>query len=148
MTREPNFERLVTALRCGQPDYVPLVELGIAKSIKEVYMGRPVNTLKDEIDFAVAAGYDYVKLQPIIDMNPGKIKGEGAPRITKTSAGVDRVWAAEHNTSVSRILGALLKRMKKEKTGYAQAMQQFLSVKPQPLKKSGAYPSRDELHER
>ncbi len=59
-----------------------------------------------------------------------------------------RVWAAEHNTSVSRILGALLKRMKKEKTGYAQAMQQFLSVKPQPLKKSGTYPSRDELHER
>ncbi len=97
MTREPNFERLVTALRCGQPDYVPLVELGIAKSIKEVYMGRPVNTLKDEIDFAVAAGYDYVKLQPIIDMNPGKIKGEGAPRTTKTSAGVDRVWAAEHD---------------------------------------------------
>ena len=59
-----------------------------------------------------------------------------------------RVWAAEHNTSVSRILGALLKRMKKEKTGYAQAMQQFLAVKPQPLKKSGHYPSRDELHER
>ncbi len=59
-----------------------------------------------------------------------------------------RVWAAEHNTSVSRILGDLLKRMKKEKTGYAQAMQQFLSVKPRPLKKSGAYPSRDDLHER
>ncbi len=59
-----------------------------------------------------------------------------------------RVWAAEHNTSVSRILGDLLKRMKKEKTGYAQAMQQFLSVEPRPLKKSGEYPSRDDLHER
>lgn len=59
-----------------------------------------------------------------------------------------RVWAAEHNTSVSRILGDLLKRMKKEKTGYAQAMQQFLSVEPRPLKKSGAYPSRDNLHGR
>ena len=59
-----------------------------------------------------------------------------------------RVWAAEHNTSVSQILGVLLKRMKKEKTGYAQAMQQFLAVKPQPLKKSAYYPSRDDLHER
>jgi len=59
-----------------------------------------------------------------------------------------RVWAAEHNTSVSRILGRLLKRMKKEKTGYAQAMQQFLSVEPQALKDSSDYPSRDELHER
>lgn len=59
-----------------------------------------------------------------------------------------RVWAAEHNTSVSRILGDLLKRMKKEKIGYAQAMQQFLSVKPRPLKKAGAYPSRDDLHGR
>jgi hypothetical protein len=62
-----------------------------------------------------------------------------------------RVWAAEHNTSVSRILGDLLKRLKKEKTGYAKAMQQFLSVEsvePQPLKSSGAYPSRDDLHAR
>ena len=59
-----------------------------------------------------------------------------------------RVWAAEHDTSVSRMLGELLKRAKKEKTGYAQAMQQFLSVKPRPLKESGTYPSRDELHER
>ena len=59
-----------------------------------------------------------------------------------------RVWAAEHNTSVSRILGELLKRLKKEKTGYAKAMQQFLSVKPQPLKSSGAYPSRDDLYAR
>ncbi|MDQ6996256.1 MAG: hypothetical protein Q9M82_02205 [Mariprofundus sp.] len=59
-----------------------------------------------------------------------------------------RVWAAEHNTSVSRILGSLLKRMKKEKTGYAQAMHQFLSVDPQPLKKSGSYPARDDLYGR
>ncbi len=59
-----------------------------------------------------------------------------------------RVWAAEHNTSVSKILGDLLKQMKKEKMGYAVAMQQFFDIDPQPLKKSGKYPSRDELHER
>ncbi len=59
-----------------------------------------------------------------------------------------KVWAAEHNTSVSRILGDLLKQMKKEKTGYAKAMQQFLDVETQPLKTSKHYPLRDDLHER
>ncbi len=59
-----------------------------------------------------------------------------------------KIWAAENNTSVSKILGDLLKQMKKDKTGYAKAMQQFLNVEAQPLKSSGAYPSREELHER
>jgi len=60
-----------------------------------------------------------------------------------------KVWAAEHNTSVSQLLGNELKRMKKEKTGYAQAMHQFLSVEPKALKYGGSgYPSRDSLHER
>ncbi len=59
-----------------------------------------------------------------------------------------RVWAAEHDTSVSRILGDLLKQMKKEKTGYSKSMQQFVSVEAQPLKDSGGYPQRDDLHER
>jgi len=57
-----------------------------------------------------------------------------------------RVWAAEHDTSVSRILGDLLKQMKREKTGYSKAMQQFLSVDAQSLKESGCYPSRDDLY--
>ena len=59
-----------------------------------------------------------------------------------------KVWAAEHDTSVSRILGDLLKQMKKEKTGYSKEMQQFLSFEPQPLKTSGSYPSREELYDR
>jgi hypothetical protein len=59
-----------------------------------------------------------------------------------------KAWAAEHNTSVSQILGDLLRQMKKQKTGYAKAMQQFLDVEPQPLKTSDRYPLRDDLHER
>jgi len=59
-----------------------------------------------------------------------------------------KVWAAEHNTSVSRILGDLLKQMKKEKTGYAKAMEQFLDVEAKPLKSSKRYPLRDDLYER
>ena len=96
MARDVNFQRLVTALKRGEPDYVPLVELGIAKSIKQSFMGKPVETLQDEIDFAVAAGYDYIKLQPIIDMNPGKIQSKGEKLTTKMEDGGDRVWASEH----------------------------------------------------
>ena len=59
-----------------------------------------------------------------------------------------KVWAAEHNTSVSRILGDLLKQMKKQKTSYSKTMQQFLNVEAQPLKTSNHYPLRDDLHER
>jgi len=59
-----------------------------------------------------------------------------------------KIWAAEHNTSVSRLLGDFLKQMKKDKTGYAKAMQQFLEVEAMPMKTSTQYPSRDELHER
>lgn len=59
-----------------------------------------------------------------------------------------KVWAAEHNTSVSQILGNLLRKMKKEKSGYTLAMNQFMSVKPQKLRDTGLLPSREELHER
>lgn len=59
-----------------------------------------------------------------------------------------KVWAAEHNTSVSQILGSLLKQLKKQKMGYARAMQQYLSVEPQALNTADIYPSRDDLHER
>lgn len=59
-----------------------------------------------------------------------------------------RVWAAEHNTSVSQILGDLLKQMKQEKTGYTIAMQQFFDGESQTMSQSEKYPSRDELHER
>lgn len=100
MTRESDFSRLETALRCGEPDYVPMVELGIAKNIKEAFMDRHVETMQDEIDFSVAAGYDYIKLQPIIDMNPARI-GIGERQTTKKVDGTDRTWATEHEGIIS-----------------------------------------------
>ena len=96
MTRKPDFKQLQTALFSGQPEYVPLVELGIAKNIKETFMGRPVNTPGDEIDFALAAGYDYIKIQPVIDFNPAKVGKDKPVKTTKTVNGGDRTWATEH----------------------------------------------------
>ncbi len=59
-----------------------------------------------------------------------------------------KVWAAKSRSSVSRLVGELLKQRMQEETGYHVAMKQFLSEKPCMLKKSGKYPSREELHER
>ncbi len=51
-----------------------------------------------------------------------------------------RVQAAKSRSSVSRLVGELLKQKMQEETGYHVAMKQFLSGKPDILKKSGDYP--------
>ncbi|MBN1900274.1 nucleoside 2-deoxyribosyltransferase [Candidatus Sumerlaeota bacterium] len=96
MKRNPDFNQLRTAFLCGEPDYVPLMELGIARNIKEAYLGKPVRTLQDEIEFSVEAGYDYIKLQPIIDMDPANVRNKSSLK-TKISENQDRVWASEHD---------------------------------------------------
>ena len=58
---QPNFERIRTALLSqGEPDRVPLAEASIDPGIKEAVLGRPILTAKDEVDFWVEAGYDFV----------------------------------------------------------------------------------------
>ncbi len=60
-----------------------------------------------------------------------------------------RVWAAKQNTSVSRLLGEVLKSRMKQEKGYELAMRQYLSVPLKPLKQSSeSYPDRNSLHER
>ena len=64
MNFEPDFNRLRTALLGGQPDRVPLLELAIADSIMEKYLGKPVTDLAERIEFFQKAGYDYIKISP------------------------------------------------------------------------------------
>lgn len=60
-----------------------------------------------------------------------------------------RVWAAEHNTSVSRMLGLFLKEKMDSEKQYFQAMNSFINREPVMLKEKGeSYSSRDSLHER
>ncbi|MHB8068400.1 MAG: DUF6364 family protein [Desulfobaccales bacterium] len=60
-----------------------------------------------------------------------------------------RIRAAEQNTSVSRLVGEMLKDKMQEEEAYLLAMEQYLAQKPKVMKKPGAsYPSREELHER
>jgi hypothetical protein len=60
-----------------------------------------------------------------------------------------RVWAAEHDTSVSRILGETLKEKMQKERNYGRAEARYFARSAQPLKDSlQKYPSRDELYER
>lgn len=59
-----------------------------------------------------------------------------------------RVWAAERGTSVSRLVGMLLRTRMHEEQGYTAAMNEYLSAAPMPLSGGRRYPSRDELHDR
>ena len=59
-----------------------------------------------------------------------------------------RMLAARHETSVSRILGRLLRERMEEDVGYEQSMRRFLSRYPVKLKRERtSYPSRESLHE-
>ena len=59
-----------------------------------------------------------------------------------------RIWATRHNTSVSRLVGDLLRVRMQEDEGYEVAMHAYLAAKPTRLKRSGGYPRRDERHDR
>ncbi len=56
----PDFDnRLRKVLLCeGIPDRVPLVEAGIYTEAKERFLGRPIQSLQDEVEFWAKAGYD------------------------------------------------------------------------------------------
>jgi len=60
-----------------------------------------------------------------------------------------RVWAAEHETSVSRMVGELLRQRMLDEHAYQTAMHGYKMRGPSSLKgKRQRYPSREQLHER
>ena len=60
-----------------------------------------------------------------------------------------RVYAAERNMSVSRLVGDMLRERMQEAREYDEAMRRFLAKKPVRLTRNGQrYPKRDQLHDR
>jgi uroporphyrinogen decarboxylase len=66
-TFRPDFGQLRTALFCGVPDRVPLAELKVDETVKAAFLGLagwPTDrreAMAREIEFAQAAGYDYIR---------------------------------------------------------------------------------------
>ena len=60
-----------------------------------------------------------------------------------------RIEAAKKETSVSRLVGEMLREQMQNGAAYEEARRQFFSVAPQPLGASGTRPpSREEVHDR
>ena len=47
-----SFDRFLTAVHRQEPDRVPFGELGIDPEVKQAFMGHPVLTPKDEVNFS------------------------------------------------------------------------------------------------
>jgi len=84
----PDFEQLrIALLNLGEPEYVPLAELGIDKKIKEAFLKKKINSIKDEVEFWYQAGYDYINLAAKYDTD----LLSGKRKFSQTG----RAWAEE-----------------------------------------------------
>lgn len=59
-----------------------------------------------------------------------------------------RIRAAERETSVSRLVGDVLRLWMEGEEQYESAREHYQSVKARKLSLSGNYPGREELHDR
>lgn len=59
-----------------------------------------------------------------------------------------KVWAAKQGTSVSRLVGELLRERMLQDDAYALAMEAYLSTPPRLISDSGRYPRREALYDR
>ena len=95
----PNFEDFLIALHCEEPKRVPLCEFTIDQLLMDQFMGKPVKTPQDLVDFRLAAGLDFVVGMSGIYELFGKAGGIGTSSAkTQTSSGGERKrdWANEH----------------------------------------------------
>ena len=81
MDFQPDIQRLLTTIRHGEPDRVPLADFQADTPIKDQFMGKPVRTLEDHIEFQAAAGFDFIYLRADYEY-PGcsPVVATGTPR--------------------------------------------------------------------
>jgi len=96
----PDIEQFKKTLKRQKAEYIPICELGIHQTVKEKLLGKPINSLKDDIQFWHKAGYDYIKLQPKADFNPSKI-GLSDKKSFKEDGTLSYDWASEGKGVIS-----------------------------------------------
>jgi len=96
----PSINAFLKNLRREKVNYIPLAELGVHPKIKELFLAKKIEGLKDEVDFWYKAGYDYIKLQPKADFNPMKIGLDNNVSYNDDGT-IFRKWASESNGVIS-----------------------------------------------
>jgi uroporphyrinogen decarboxylase len=97
----PDFERLRTVfLRRGEPDRVPNIELHVDWQVKQAFLGRPIRTVQDDVDFWYTAGYDYIYLRANYEY---RMVGDGHAKQDHIYAGDMQVskWEGDETSLVS-----------------------------------------------
>jgi|UPI0003A8A804 uroporphyrinogen decarboxylase len=136
----PNIESLIATLRRQKAAYIPVVELGIHNSIKARFIGRPINSLADEVEFWLRAGYDYIKLQPKADFNPGGLFLQDATNTTTNLDGsVVRKWATEGKGIITDWQSFEQYQFPKESDFDYSAFEQVKSLLPEGMGVIGQY---------
>ena len=65
LSREPDFSRVRKMLLLqGEPDAIPAVEIVVNDPIKEAFLGKRIQGVRDDIEFWEKAGYDYYSYVP------------------------------------------------------------------------------------
>ncbi len=98
--RTPDFGRFRTVLlRNGEPDYVPLGDISVHSLLKKAVIGRPVQSLDDEVAFWSQAGYDHVPLEQGLQLTDvirkRAMHSIEAQYAVETSETQTRSWATE-----------------------------------------------------
>jgi methylmalonyl-CoA mutase cobalamin-binding domain/chain len=97
--KKPDFERVITALNCEQPDRVPLGDFHIDPMLKDAFLGKKVTSPQDQVAFFQTAGFDYVTEVAGFYAGFGDTEGITTNEETaQTSFGEGRTrqWAHEH----------------------------------------------------
>ena len=62
-TEMPDFDNFKKAVLCqGEPQRVPQFDGTVAHEIKRRLLGKPIEGIEEEVEFCMAAGYDFVPL--------------------------------------------------------------------------------------
>ncbi|MGW8250067.1 MAG: hypothetical protein ACWGO1_05450, partial [Anaerolineales bacterium] len=61
-TPDPLFDRVLAALHRQEPDRVPIAEVWVDPEVKAAFLDHPVLNLRDDVNFWVSAGYDFIAL--------------------------------------------------------------------------------------
>ncbi|NOZ19974.1 MAG: nucleoside 2-deoxyribosyltransferase [Planctomycetes bacterium] len=109
MFERNDFRRLRSALMLeGVPDRCPLIELHVNPQVQAAYLGRPIESAKDLVEFWMTAGYDYVPAELGLIQVGGVFSGD-ATTVKKggysvySEEDVEMNWAAEHKGIVTNL---------------------------------------------
>ena len=96
--RKPDFENFMVALNCEEPKRVPLGDYSVDPILVDQFMGKPVRTLKENIEFRQAAGFDFIAhlagIYELFGVSHGINTKEGDAS-TADGGKRTRVWADE-----------------------------------------------------